>query len=78
VRQDRPASRRGADRLSGGYRLTRTILSIADEHRQAIEDWLARGATAWRAALEPLTPEQRQVFIDTLKAYERGVGGVGH
>jgi DNA-binding MarR family transcriptional regulator len=51
----------------------RTIVSIDDAHRPAIDGWLARGATAWRKALEPLTPEQRQMFIDTLTAYERGV-----
>ncbi|MCW2886329.1 MAG: hypothetical protein QOE54_2401 [Streptosporangiaceae bacterium] len=51
----------------------RTIVSITDAHRPAIDGWLARGATAWRRALEPLTPAQRQMFIDTLEAYEEGL-----
>jgi DNA-binding MarR family transcriptional regulator len=49
----------------------RTIVSIADQHRAAIDGWLGQGATAWRKALEPLTAGQRQMFIDTLAAYER-------
>jgi DNA-binding MarR family transcriptional regulator len=53
----------------------RTIVSITEEHRPQIDAWLARGATAWRNALEPLTPQQRQLFVDTLHAYERGVAG---
>jgi DNA-binding MarR family transcriptional regulator len=51
----------------------RTIVSIAEEHHAAINEWLGRGADAWRAALGPLTPEQRKIFIDTLTAYERAV-----
>ncbi|MFB9909492.1 MarR family transcriptional regulator [Allokutzneria oryzae] len=51
----------------------RRIVSIADAKRQSIDDWLARGATAWRDALAPLTPEQRRMFVDTLRAYEAGV-----
>jgi DNA-binding MarR family transcriptional regulator len=53
----------------------RTIVSITDEHRPAIDGWLAPGAAAWRKALEPLTPEQRQLFVDTLTAYDREVAG---
>jgi DNA-binding MarR family transcriptional regulator len=49
----------------------RTIVSIAEEHREAIEEWLARGAKAWRVALEPLTPAQRTLVIETLRTYER-------
>jgi DNA-binding MarR family transcriptional regulator len=49
----------------------RTIVSIAEAHRPAIEDWLAVGANAWRTALEPLTPAQRQLVIDTLQTYDR-------
>jgi hypothetical protein len=30
-------------------------------------------AVAWRSALKPLTPDQRQMFVDTLRAYERGI-----
>ncbi|MEV8436570.1 MarR family winged helix-turn-helix transcriptional regulator [Actinosynnema sp. NPDC051121] len=46
------------------------IVSITDAKRPAIDAWLARGARAWRAALEPLTPDQRRVFVETFKAYE--------
>ena len=49
----------------------RRIVSIADGKRPAIEAWLARGADAWRAALTPLTAAQRQLFVDTLRAYEQ-------
>jgi DNA-binding MarR family transcriptional regulator len=52
----------------------RTIVSIAGEHHAAINGWLGRGAGAWRKALEPLTPAQRQLFIDTLAAYQEAVG----
>ncbi|MGV9310169.1 MarR family transcriptional regulator [Nonomuraea sp. NPDC003727] len=52
----------------------RTIVSIAAAHQTSIEEWLGRGAGAWRKALEPLTPEQRRMFIDTLLAYEREIG----
>jgi DNA-binding MarR family transcriptional regulator len=51
----------------------RTIVSIAAANHAAVDAWLARGAQAWRKALEPLTPEQRRMFIDTLLAYEREV-----
>lgn len=51
----------------------RTIVSISDEHRPAIDGWLARGAGAWRRALEPLTPAQRRMFVETLEAYEQGL-----
>jgi len=53
----------------------RRIVRITAEKRAAIHAWLARGATAWRTALEPLTPEQRQIVVETLRAYERGVTG---
>lgn len=51
----------------------RTIVSIAPAHRPAIHTWLARGATAWRRALEPLTPAERRLFVTTLAAYESGL-----
>lgn len=51
----------------------RKIISIADKHRDAINGWLGRGATAWRRALSPLTARQRRMFIDTLAAYEDGL-----
>ena len=51
----------------------RRIVSITDARLPAIEAWLACGAQAWQRALEPLTPGQRQTFIDTLRAYEDAV-----
>ncbi|BCB80741.1 MarR family winged helix-turn-helix transcriptional regulator [Phytohabitans flavus] len=51
----------------------RTIVSIADEHHAAINEWLGKGAVAWRQALAPLTPAQRQMFVDTLLAYEEAL-----
>lgn len=51
----------------------RKIVSIADAHRASIDGWLGRGATAWRAALAPLSAAERQLFIDTLAAYEAGL-----
>ncbi|RDI49157.1 MarR family winged helix-turn-helix transcriptional regulator [Nocardia mexicana] len=53
----------------------RKIISIADKALPAIRQWLARGADAWRVALEPLTPGQRELFIETLRNYERAVTG---
>jgi DNA-binding MarR family transcriptional regulator len=55
----------------------RTIVSISEAHRPAIEDWLAAGARAWRKALEPLTPAERRLFIETLRTYQREVAGPG-
>jgi DNA-binding MarR family transcriptional regulator len=49
----------------------RTIVSIAAAHETAIKQWLGRGAQAWRKALEPLSPDERRMFVDTLLAYER-------
>ncbi|HEY8525301.1 MAG TPA: MarR family winged helix-turn-helix transcriptional regulator [Acidimicrobiales bacterium] len=49
----------------------RTIVSIAEAHRPAIEAWLAAGARAWRVALEPLTPAERRLVVETLRTYER-------
>ncbi|MQA96683.1 MAG: MarR family transcriptional regulator [Streptosporangiales bacterium] len=51
----------------------RRIVSITASRRPAIEAWLARGADAWRDALEPLTPAERRMFVDTLAAYESGI-----
>ncbi|MFD9904885.1 MarR family winged helix-turn-helix transcriptional regulator [Streptomyces sp. NPDC059063] len=48
----------------------RRIVRIADDKQPAIEGWLARGAAAWRKALAPLSPDQRRLFVDTLRAYE--------
>ncbi|NUR86085.1 MAG: winged helix-turn-helix transcriptional regulator [Nonomuraea sp.] len=51
----------------------RTIVSIADSQREPVGAWLGRGAHAWRAALEPLSPAERRKFVDTLLAYERAL-----
>jgi DNA-binding MarR family transcriptional regulator len=51
----------------------RTIVSIAGRHLSSIQEWLGHGVSAWRQALEPLTPEQRQVVVETLVAYERAL-----
>lgn len=51
----------------------RKIVSIAEERRGAIDGWLGRSAGAWRAALAPLGPAERRMFIDTLAAYEHGL-----
>jgi DNA-binding MarR family transcriptional regulator len=48
----------------------RTIVSITPAHHPAIATWLARGATAWRHALAPLTPAERRLFVTTLQTYE--------
>lgn len=53
----------------------RTIVNIATAHSPAIEAWLANGARAWRQALEPLSPSQRQVVIDALSTYHHASGG---
>jgi len=53
----------------------RRIIGIAADQQPAITSWLAPGATAWRKALAPLTPDQRQIFVDTLLAYEAAVSG---
>ncbi|MEV6967258.1 MarR family transcriptional regulator [Hamadaea sp. NPDC051192] len=60
-RTDDPADRR------------RTIVSITEHRRPSIDAWLSQGARAWRKALEPLTPAQRKLFVDTLATYEREV-----
>jgi DNA-binding MarR family transcriptional regulator len=51
----------------------RTIVSIAPAHQRSVTDWLAAGGRAWQVALEPLTPDQRRVVVETLQAYEREV-----
>ncbi|TNC27414.1 MarR family winged helix-turn-helix transcriptional regulator [Amycolatopsis alkalitolerans] len=48
----------------------RRIIDISTESRPAISQWLSPGAQAWRHALEPLTPAQQRMFVDTLLAYE--------
>jgi len=51
----------------------RRIVNITDAKRATISAWLSRGATAWRRALEPLTPAERRLFVETLRAYEAAV-----
>ncbi|MEU7695614.1 MarR family winged helix-turn-helix transcriptional regulator [Microbispora hainanensis] len=69
-------SRKGVvDRREDDADRRRTIVSIAEANREAVDAWLARGASAWRSALEPLTSEQRRMFVETLRSYERAVTG---
>lgn len=49
----------------------RKIVSIAEPHLDAVRSWLEIGVNAWRVALEPLSPAERQTFVDTLRVYER-------
>ncbi len=49
----------------------RTIVSIAPDRKEAVEQWISAAARAWHAALAPLTDEQRQFFVDTLAHFER-------
>jgi DNA-binding MarR family transcriptional regulator len=51
----------------------RRIVSVTDAGRPAIEGWLGRGVAAWREALQPLTPAERRLVVDTLRAYERAI-----
>ncbi|WP_311203320.1 MarR family winged helix-turn-helix transcriptional regulator [Streptomyces gossypii] len=50
----------------------RTIVSLTQdpETRKAVNHWLARGSDAWREAFDPLSPEERALFVRTLEAYE--------
>jgi DNA-binding MarR family transcriptional regulator len=67
-------SRKGVvDRREDDADRRRTIVSVAEANRAAVDAWLAKGAKAWRKALEPLTYAQRQMFVETLRAYEREV-----
>jgi DNA-binding MarR family transcriptional regulator len=51
----------------------RTIVSIADRHRDAVRRWLSSATNAWRKVLTPLSDEQRELFVATLRAYEEAV-----
>lgn len=51
----------------------RAIITLDPTHRPAIDAWLARGARAWRTALEPLTNQERALFLKTLKTYEEAL-----
>jgi DNA-binding MarR family transcriptional regulator len=67
-------SRKGVlDRREDDADRRRTIVSIAPGHEAAIREWLGQGAKAWRQALDPLTPEERRLFVETLKAYEQAL-----
>jgi len=48
----------------------RRIVSITTGRRQAIADWLGRGAPAWRHALEPLTADERRVVVEAFRRYD--------
>jgi DNA-binding MarR family transcriptional regulator len=48
----------------------RAIVTLAEAHREAIDAWLARSARAWRQALDPLTADERALFVRTLQTYE--------
>jgi DNA-binding MarR family transcriptional regulator len=67
-------SRQGVlDRTEDPNDRRRTIVSINEEKRCAVDAWLARGAQAWERALAPLTPAERQLVVTTLRAYEQDV-----
>ncbi|MGI5221329.1 MarR family transcriptional regulator [Nocardia sp. CA-290969] len=51
----------------------RRIIDISEKSRTAVSQWLSPGAHAWRQALQPLTPAQRRLVIDTLRGYEAAV-----
>jgi DNA-binding MarR family transcriptional regulator len=69
-------SRKGVvDRREDDADRRRTIVSIAAASHAAVDAWLAMGARAWRTVLEPLTADQRKLFVDTLLAYEHEVSG---
>jgi DNA-binding MarR family transcriptional regulator len=48
----------------------RRIVGITAASRPAIEEWLSPSAGAWRQALAPLTPPERDRFVATLLAFE--------
>lgn len=53
----------------------RTFVGIAAAHTNSVNEWLGGSARAWRRVLEPLTPEQRRLFVDTFRAYEAELAG---
>lgn len=68
-------SRQGVvERRSDPADRRRTIVSLTDDPdtRAAITHWLARGAHAWKQAFEPLAPQERTLFVQTLETYENG------
>ncbi|MEU2253720.1 MarR family transcriptional regulator [Nocardia xishanensis] len=67
-------SRQGVvDRQTDDNDRRRTLLTIADSHRTAVAAWLGGADRGWRAALSPLTAEERALVIATLRAYEEAV-----
>ncbi|MGW3295802.1 MarR family winged helix-turn-helix transcriptional regulator [Streptomyces xiamenensis] len=52
----------------------RKIVSIAPAHVDGVRCWLEDAVQAWHNALEPLTPRERKTFVETLSAYEQGLG----
>lgn len=48
----------------------RRIVDITASRRPAIEMWLSPTARAWRHALTPLTPPERDRLVATLLAFE--------
>ncbi|MFE2999696.1 MarR family transcriptional regulator [Nocardia sp. NPDC059246] len=67
-------SRQGVvDRRTDDNDRRRTLVAIADSHRTAVAAWLGGADRGWRAALGPLTAEQRALVIATLRAYEEAV-----
>ncbi|HEY0535239.1 MAG TPA: MarR family winged helix-turn-helix transcriptional regulator [Actinoplanes sp.] len=48
----------------------RRIVDITAAGRSAIEEWLSPSIRAWRRALAPLTPAERDKLVATLLAFE--------
>ncbi len=61
------------DRRTDEHDRRRTLVAIADSHRAAVAAWLGAADRGWRAALGPLTSEQRALVLATLRAYEEAV-----
>ncbi|MEV6849502.1 MarR family winged helix-turn-helix transcriptional regulator [Actinoplanes sp. NPDC051411] len=51
----------------------RRIVDIAAASRPAVEEWLSPSARAWRRALAPLTPAERDRLVATLLAFEQAL-----
>ncbi|MGW5384220.1 hypothetical protein [Nocardia sp. NPDC003963] len=67
-------SRRGVlDRRPDDNDRRRTLVVIADSYRTAVAAWLGGADRGRRAALGPLTAEQRALVITPLRAYEEAV-----
>jgi DNA-binding MarR family transcriptional regulator len=48
----------------------RKLISIAGQHRAAIDAWMGGTAAAWRRVLGPLSPAERDLVVDTLVRFE--------